>query len=689
MAQCQEKRILKVDDIFNSFNVAQAKFSPDDKWAVVVIERPRKDQLVYGINFINRFDIWLLNVQSNSFVKILDGKRDTCSYWNPVWSEDSNHFAFISTKGQDSIRPYLYNINNGKVIQIHANGINVTTRFYQNNESDNEPFAWLDNDNIVFNVLPNNASNSIFSMNYLSHKISQENWIETKFGIKSTASVIDTDSLNTFKQDLKTYLVKFNLISSSVSVLDTGFLQHVIPSPDRSKMLLVKRRGSKSLGEIELVKSPWNFNYELSLLDVANKKKFELPFFDYEPNMILNKTLFFWREDSKAIYIKEGNRKSISIYNIAKSNHYKVTSMHDYDLVQINKKPYLSKNNILYSFNTKTNEVVKATKVVPGEEKNELKLPNSTLLAKSKSEKYRLNIRSDSLGSHLELFEYDSAREIQTFNHWNKYIQDVKRQIIEFIDGYGESQKALLLHPINKTDKSKVIVACYPGQVINSLNHSGIYDTSPYADAFLNLILFASNGFYVLIPTMKTQGQDDYFEFQKSVLPAVNATQVVFDGEPVEFHLLGLSYGGYSVYSLLTQTTRFKSAIILAGFGDLPSAYGNFDMRYRYTENPFENIQRLRNLETGQGGLGTPYFRNPTKYIRNSPIFYSDKIKTPILIIHGDRDFVSIEQAEQMFTSLYRQGKKVRFLRFWGEGHNINSPKNIESMWTEIFNWLK
>ncbi|MFN5555309.1 MAG: hypothetical protein ACK48F_03790, partial [Chryseotalea sp.] len=66
MAQCQEKRILKVDDIFNSFNVAQAKFSPDDKWAVVVIERPRKDQLVYGINFINRFDIWLLNVQSNS-----------------------------------------------------------------------------------------------------------------------------------------------------------------------------------------------------------------------------------------------------------------------------------------------------------------------------------------------------------------------------------------------------------------------------------------------------------------------------------------------------------------------------------------------------------------------------------------------------------------------------------------------
>ncbi|MCZ8022669.1 MAG: hypothetical protein O9302_04910 [Cyclobacteriaceae bacterium] len=154
MAQCQEKRILKVDDIFNSFNVAQAKFSPDDKWAVVVIERPRKDQLVYGINFINRFDIWLLNVQSNSFVKILDGKRDTCSYWNPVWSEDSNHFAFISTKGQDNIRPYLYNINNGKVIQIHANGINVTTRFYQNNESDNEPFAWLDNDNIVFTASP-------------------------------------------------------------------------------------------------------------------------------------------------------------------------------------------------------------------------------------------------------------------------------------------------------------------------------------------------------------------------------------------------------------------------------------------------------------------------------------------------------------------------------------------------------
>jgi dipeptidyl aminopeptidase/acylaminoacyl peptidase len=86
--------------------------------------------------------------------------------------------------------------------------------------------------------------------------------------------------------------------------------------------------------------------------------------------------------------------------------------------------------------------------------------------------------------------------------------------------------------------------------------------------------------------------------------------------------------------------------------------------------------------------MGNPPWKDLGRYIRNSPITYVYRVQTPLMIIQGDMDYVAMQQGEEFFTSLYRQGKRAKFVRYWGEGHVLESPANIRDMWSQIFNWF-
>jgi dipeptidyl aminopeptidase/acylaminoacyl peptidase len=87
--------------------------------------------------------------------------------------------------------------------------------------------------------------------------------------------------------------------------------------------------------------------------------------------------------------------------------------------------------------------------------------------------------------------------------------------------------------------------------------------------------------------------------------------------------------------------------------------------------------------------MGNPPWKDWGRYLRNSPIFYVDRVQTPLLIVHGDMETaVPIEQAEEFFRALYRQGKRARFVRYWGEGHVLASPANIRDFWHQTYAWL-
>ena len=92
------------------------------------------------------------------------------------------------------------------------------------------------------------------------------------------------------------------------------------------------------------------------------------------------------------------------------------------------------------------------------------------------------------------------------------------------------------------------------------------------------------------------------------------------------------------------------------------------------------------NMETL--GMTAPPWKEMERYIGNSPITYVGKVETPLLIMQGDLDYIPIQQGEEFFTALYRQNKKARFVRYWGEDHLLTSPANIRDMWARVYVWL-
>lgn len=143
---------------------------------------------------------------------------------------------------------------------------------------------------------------------------------------------------------------------------------------------------------------------------------------------------------------------------------------------------------------------------------------------------------------------------------------------------------------------------------------------------------------------------------------------------------------------LITQTSRFRTAIASASYSNLTSLYGSFYGQYRYGDagSPQRaQVLRMLQFERGFYGADAPPWEQPERYRVNSPIWRVADVQTPLMLVHGDRDFVPIQQAEEFFTALYRQDKRVRFVRYAGEGHTITSRANVLDLWQRLTAWLE
>jgi len=139
---------------------------------------------------------------------------------------------------------------------------------------------------------------------------------------------------------------------------------------------------------------------------------------------------------------------------------------------------------------------------------------------------------------------------------------------------------------------------------------------------------------------------------------------------------IGASFGGYSVYWLAGHHDgRFKTFIAHAGVFNLESMYG-------VTEEMF-----FVNFD-----IGGPYWQEPrpSTYDRFSPHNAAAAWDTPMLVIHGEKDFrVPIGQGMEAFSVLQLKGIESRFLYFPEDGHWIQGPQN-GILWHRIFNdWLE
>jgi dipeptidyl aminopeptidase/acylaminoacyl peptidase len=269
-------------------------------------------------------------------------------------------------------------------------------------------------------------------------------------------------------------------------------------------------------------------------------------------------------------------------------------------------------------------------------------------------------------------------------------VAEAALQPIDYTAENGARLKGWILLPVDyvKGRRYPLITYVYPGDIQD--DDKPAQATFSGLGRYLDMQVAAAHGYAVLLPSMPRtrvgQPDDPLLGLTNGVLPAVDSAIGLGIADPARIYLLGHSFGGFATYGLITLTHRFAAAVAAAGFSDLFSLYGTFVGAHRYGTNP--NGPNPYFLELGQDQLGAPPYADFDRYLRNSAIFRVTQVDTPLLMLHGDLDYVPIEQAEEFFTLLGRQGKRARFVRYWGEGHVLQSPANVEDFWRRVFVWF-
>jgi dipeptidyl aminopeptidase/acylaminoacyl peptidase len=298
----------------------------------------------------------------------------------------------------------------------------------------------------------------------------------------------------------------------------------------------------------------------------------------------------------------------------------------------------------------------------------------------------RMIVYSAQDASHpLDLWLSDTAfRQPRRLTHTNPALDRYEMGAAEMIhwrslDG-RELQGALLLPPdYQKGKRYPLAVWVYGGanlsEQIHEFGFTGLGEP-------LNLQLLATRGYAVLAPDAPQDLGTPMLDLLKTIVPGVDRVVDMGIADPGRIGALGQSYGGYSVMSLLVETSRFKAAVAVDGFADLVSAYGQL--------NP-DGTAYAASREHGQEQMGGTPWQYRDRYIENSPVFYLDRVTTPLLLVHGAADeWVHASLSDEVFVGMRRLGKDVSYAKYPGEGHtpDIWSAKDQLDLSNRVLDWL-
>jgi len=175
--------------------------------------------------------------------------------------------------------------------------------------------------------------------------------------------------------------------------------------------------------------------------------------------------------------------------------------------------------------------------------------------------------------------------------------------------------------------------------------------------------LYASNGYIVFLPDVRFEIGRPGYSATKALVPGVQHLVDIGLADPGAIALHGHSWGGYQTALVVTQTDVFKTAIAGAAVTNMTSAYSG--IRWG------SGLARQFQYEKGQSRLSGSLWEARDEYIDNSPVFFADRIHTPLLLIQGDADdAVPWYQSIELYLALRRLGRETVFLQYRGEPHH-------------------
>lgn len=264
--------------------------------------------------------------------------------------------------------------------------------------------------------------------------------------------------------------------------------------------------------------------------------------------------------------------------------------------------------------------------------------------------------------------DFGKAKRVTDANPQMKEYNWGDAQLVKWHAYNGIQSEGVLYTPedLDPTKKYPMLVVFYERNSEQLYRH---YTMEP-SWSWVNYPFYVSRGYVVFVPDVKyapgIPGESAYNYICSGVeelcrrYPWIDKDKIGIDGQ---------SWGGYQTAFLITRTNMFACAGSGAPVANMTSAFGGIRWESGSSRQP--------QYEQGQSRIGRNLWEAPQLYIANSPVFYADRVNTPLLIMHNDGDgAVPWYQGIELFMALRRLQKPVWMLQYNGEAHNIRARKN-------------
>lgn len=239
-------------------------------------------------------------------------------------------------------------------------------------------------------------------------------------------------------------------------------------------------------------------------------------------------------------------------------------------------------------------------------------------------------------------------------------------ELVDWINLDGEKVQGVLYYPGNYDPEKRYPVFIYYYERFSQRLHE--FNT-PYTNHRPNIAQYTSDGYAFFLPDVWFDVPLPGYSATKNIVPGVQKLVEMGVADPDAIGLHGHSWSGYMTAHVVTQTDIFAAAVAGAPVANMTSAYGG--IRWG------SGLARQFQYEQTQSRLGVSLWEDRSPYIENSPLFFADRINTPLLIQHGDADeAVPWYQSIELYLAMRRLGKEAVFLQYHDEPHHLRKLPN-------------
>lgn len=245
----------------------------------------------------------------------------------------------------------------------------------------------------------------------------------------------------------------------------------------------------------------------------------------------------------------------------------------------------------------------------------------------------------------------------------------------------GQNLQGILYKP-NDFDHSKKypVILYYYEKSSNKLNKYYPPEPSP---GWMNIPWFVNRGYLVFVPDIHyTVGHPGISAYNSVVSAALYLSRYSWV-DSRHMALQGHSFGAYETNYIITHSKLFAAAVSSSGMCDLISLYGSIS---------YTGFSHQDEIEGSQLRMGFSLWQRPDLYIKNSPIFFADRITTPVLLMNNEKDgIVNFEQGVEFFLALRRLKKKAWLIQYDNEYHSLLNRDNADDFtfrMTEFYDYF-